>query len=62
MINKIFRLVKLLLFGFMLAVCIVMGVAVVIPKRKEESGIEVRIAEDKEKSETTATIKGIYRE
>jgi hypothetical protein len=40
----------------MLAVCIVMGVAVVIPKRKDEAVIETEINKPDERNDTTATI------
>ena len=44
----------MLLFGFMLAICIVMGVAPVIPRRKEQVAIEVKMEETTEKENTTA--------
>ena len=43
----------------MLAVCIVMGVAVVIPKRKDELGIEIKIMEQEQKKDSAAEIKGM---
>lgn len=50
------RLIRILLFGFMLAVCIVIGVAAVIPKRKEKAGIEIKIEEKESKENTTVSI------
>jgi hypothetical protein len=59
MAKNIFRPVKLFLIGFMLAICIVMGVAIVIPKRKEETGIEIKMVEQEQNKDTIADIKGI---
>jgi hypothetical protein len=57
MIKKAIRLLKLFCIGFMLAVCIVLGVAVIIPKRKEEASAETPIIEENDKfSNATATI------
>jgi hypothetical protein len=52
--KKLMRLTRMLLFGFMLAVCIVMGVAPVIPKRKEQATIEIKMEETERKEDTTA--------
>lgn len=54
--KKLMRLIRILLFGFMLAACIVMGVAAVIPKRKEQAGIEIKIEETESKENTTVNI------
>jgi hypothetical protein len=57
MIKKTANWLKLFCIGFMLAVCIVLGVATVIPKRKDEVSVEAAIAEeDDNKKVTTATI------
>lgn len=54
--KKVTRFLHMVIIGFMLAVCIVMGVAPVIPKRKEQYNIEIKIEEDeknnKEKENT----------
>jgi hypothetical protein len=42
-LNKVFRFCRLFLFAFMFAVCMVMGIAPIIPKRKEEHEIEIKI-------------------
>jgi hypothetical protein len=55
-LKKIIRLLHLLLFGFMLAVCIVMGVAPFIPKRKQEFTVEIKMEETEKKEETTACL------
>jgi hypothetical protein len=44
-LNKVFRFCRLFLFAFMFAVCMVMGIAPIIPKRKEEQEIEIKIEE-----------------
>jgi hypothetical protein len=41
------------IFGFMLAVCMVMGVAPVIPKRKEQFVIEIKMEETEKNEDTT---------
>jgi hypothetical protein len=54
--KTLMRIFRMLLFGFMLAVCIIMGVAPVIPRRKDEVAIEIK-AEETEKNEAfTAAI------
>jgi len=53
-LKSLVRFLRMLLFGFMLAICIVMGVAPVIPRRKEQVAIEVKMEETTEKENTTA--------
>lgn len=48
------RLFRIFLFAIMLAVCIVVGIAPVIPKRKEQFEIEVKI--DEKETDTKETI------
>jgi type IV secretory pathway component VirB8 len=55
-LKQLMRLFRMALFGFMLAVCIVMGVAPVIPKRKEEFTVEIKMEETEKKEAPTATI------
>lgn len=50
--KKLTRILHRAFIGFILAVCIIMGVAPVIPKRKEQYSIEVKI-EEKEKNNTS---------
>jgi type IV secretory pathway component VirB8 len=50
--KRMLRFCRMLIFGFMLAVCMVIGVAPVIPKRKEQFVIEIKM-EEKEKNEDT---------
>lgn len=49
------RLSRIFLFAFMFAVCIVMGIAPVIPKRKNQFGIEVKMEENEKEIDTTGT-------
>lgn len=41
----------LLFFAFMLAVCVIMGVAPVIPKRKEQFAIEAKMEQTQNEDE-----------
>ena len=61
MIKKTAGWLKLFCIGFMLAVCIVLGVVVVIPKRKDEASVEVEIAaaDDNNKNSTATMNKSI---
>jgi hypothetical protein len=49
-LKKIVRFFRVLFFAFMFAVCMVMGIVPIVPKRKEECEIEIKIA-DTEKEE-----------
>ena len=53
MLKTIAKLLRLLLFSFMFAVCMVLGIVPIIPKRKEEYAIEIQL-EASEKKETKA--------
>ncbi len=46
----------LLFFAFMLAVCVIMGVAPVIPKRKEQFTIEVKMEQTQNEEEKTISL------
>jgi hypothetical protein len=48
-IKKLFRLIGLLLFAIMLSVCMVAGVVPVLPKRKEQVDIEIKMEPEKKK-------------
>ena len=50
-----------LLLAFMLSVCVVMGVAPIIPKRKEQYAIEMTV-EQTDKKEDAAGKQALYRE
>jgi hypothetical protein len=52
--KRMLRFFRMLIFGFMLAVCMVMGIAPVIPKRKEQFAIEIKM-DKKEQDEDTTT-------
>ena len=56
-IKQLIRIIRVLLFAFMLAVCMVLGIAPVIPKRKEEISIETKIKEIEKPELTTGNIK-----
>lgn len=56
MIKKTAKWLKLFCIAFMLAVCIVLGVAIVIPKRKDEVSVEAAIAEEDDNKKTAAVI------
>jgi hypothetical protein len=43
--KKAVRFFRILFFAFMFAVCMVMGIVPIIPKRKKEFEIEVKIAD-----------------
>jgi hypothetical protein len=52
--EKLMRFLHTIIIGFMLSVCIVLGVAPVIPKRKEEYTIEIKAEEREIKQTDTA--------
>lgn len=54
--KKIMRFFRIFLFAFMFAVCMVMGIAPVIPKRKEQFEIEVKMDESEKEIDTKETI------
>lgn len=54
MLKKICRFSGLLFIGFMFAVCMVTGVVSIIPKRKEQFAIEIKI-ENIEKEDQHST-------
>lgn len=56
-IKQLIWIIRVLLFAFMLAVCMVLGIAPVIPKRKEEISIETKIKETEKPELTTGNIK-----
>jgi uncharacterized membrane protein len=59
--RKIMKLSGTLLLAFMLSVCVVMGVAPVIPKRKEQYAIEMTV-EQADKKEDVSKKQVQYRE
>ncbi len=46
---KAIRLFRILLFAFMFAVCMVLGIAPIIPRRKDSFAIEIKAAENIQK-------------
>ena len=42
-LKKLTKFLRLFLFAFMLSVCMVLGVGPVIPKRKEQFSIEIKM-------------------
>lgn len=50
--KPLIRFFRILLFAFILAVCMVLGIAPVLQKRKEEIVIEIKMEEN-----TTANVK-----
>jgi hypothetical protein len=54
--KRIFRFLRILLFAFMFAVCLVLGIVPIIPKRKEESADEVTIKETGLKDDAGQTV------
>ncbi len=55
MLKKITRFAGLLCIGFMFAVCMVLGVVPIIPKRKEQFEIEIKAGDVKDKTENMTT-------
>ena len=52
------KLLRLLLFSFMFAVCMILGVVPVIPKRKDEYAVEMKIETiEKKETETDKIVK-----
>lgn len=51
--KRIFRFLRILLFAFMFAVCMVLGIVPIIPKRKEESADEATITDPKDDGSET---------
>jgi type IV secretory pathway component VirB8 len=54
--KNLMRFFRLLLFAFMLAVCMVMGIAPVIPKRKEQFAVEIKMQETTKEDGTILSI------
>ena len=55
-LKTIAKLLRLLFFSFMFAICMVLGVVPVIPKRKEEYAVEIQIkASEKKEDEANKT-------
>ena len=55
--KRLVRLLRILLFAFMLAVCMALGIAPVIPKRKDEIAIEIIMKETAIVEKSTITVK-----
>ena len=48
-IKRILQLFRILLFAFMISVCMVLGVVPIIPKRKEQPEIEIKMEDADQK-------------
>lgn len=57
-LKKVFRFSGILLIGLMFAVCMIVGVVPVLPKRKEQFVIETGIENTEQETKNTATFKG----
>jgi type IV secretory pathway component VirB8 len=55
-IEKVMRFFRIFLFAFMLAVCMVIGVAPIIPKRKEQFEIAAKMEQEKIDVEGTISL------
>ena len=55
-LKKLIKFLMLLFFAFMLAVCMVMGIAPVIPKRKEQFAIEVKMEQPQNEDGKTISL------
>ena len=53
-IKKLVGIFRLVLFALMLSVCMVLGIAPVLPKRKEETAVEIKLKENDLENNTTA--------
>ncbi|MFT3934890.1 MAG: hypothetical protein QM726_14795 [Chitinophagaceae bacterium] len=55
--KKLIRFTWLVLFAFMLAICMVLGVVPVIPRRKEQFSIEIKIEQKEKEKDDEKTIR-----
>jgi hypothetical protein len=58
--KKVIRFFHIFLFAFMLSVCMIMGIAPVIPKRKQQFRIEIKI-EETEKRESDISKTALFK-
>jgi hypothetical protein len=56
LIKKLFRLIGVLFFAILFSVCMVAGVVPVLPKRKEQVDVEVKIEPEKKKEFCSAKL------
>ena len=56
LIKRLGKLAGMLLFGCLFAVCMVLGVVPIIPKRREQSAIEIKVENVETLSQHTVTI------
>jgi hypothetical protein len=54
-LKKLVRVSRLLCFAFLFAMCMVLGVVPIMPKRKEQFDIEVKIELTEKERENTAS-------
>jgi type IV secretory pathway component VirB8 len=55
-LKRAFRFFRVLLFAFMLAICMVLGIAPLLPKRKESYAVEIKIEETESNEDNHSTI------
>ncbi|MEO6405825.1 MAG: hypothetical protein ABIO32_10070 [Ferruginibacter sp.] len=60
-LKKLIKFSGLLFFAFMLAICMVIGVAPVIPKRKEQFSIEVKMEQTQIEDEKTISLQQLKK-
>jgi hypothetical protein len=55
-LKKVFRIFRIFLFAFMLAICMVVGIAPLLTKRKESYAVEIKIEETESSEDNNSTI------
>jgi len=55
-IKRILCFSRIFLFAFMFSVCMVLGVVPIIPKRKEQVAVEIKMEESENKMDETETV------
>jgi type IV secretory pathway component VirB8 len=54
--KRVFRFFRILLFAFMLAICMVIGIAPLLPKRRESYAVEIKMEETESNDGNNSTI------
>jgi len=55
-LKRVFRFFRIFLFAFMLAICMVIGIAPLLPKRKESYAVEIKMEEPESSEDNNSTI------
>jgi len=55
-LKRVFRFFRILLFAFMLAICMVLGIAPLLPKRKDSYAVEIKKEETESNEGNNSTI------